>query len=156
MTHTILRPSFFMEVWISPLVGFDFPNAQATVYGAGHNKIAWIARSNVAEFVVQSLDHPAAHNALIELGGPQALSPLEVVAVFEEVGGRPFGVTHVPVEALQAQKAAATDSLQKSFAALMLAYAAGDPIEMHETFQTFPVTPLSVKDYTKRVLDRVP
>jgi uncharacterized protein YbjT (DUF2867 family) len=153
MAYTILRPSYFMEVWLSPLIGFDFPNAQAMIYGAGDNKIAWIGRSNVADFAVQSLDHPAARNAVLELGGPQTLSPLEVVAIFEAVGGHPFSVTHVPVEALQAQRAAATDSLQKSFAGLMLSYAAGDSIDMRETLKTFPVPLQSVKDYATRVLN---
>jgi hypothetical protein len=52
------------------LAGFDFPNAQVKVYGVGYNKIAWIGRSNVAEYAVQSLDHLAAHNAVLEMGGP--------------------------------------------------------------------------------------
>src|SRR5262249_29687705 len=35
LTYTILRPSYFVEAWLSPLVGFDFPNAKATIYGQG-------------------------------------------------------------------------------------------------------------------------
>jgi uncharacterized protein YbjT (DUF2867 family) len=100
LTCTILRPSYFMEAWLSPLVGFDFPNAKATIYGQGHNKISWISLYDVARFAVACLDHPAARNATIELGGPEALSPLEVVHLFEEIGGRPFTVEHVPEEAL--------------------------------------------------------
>jgi hypothetical protein len=77
-----------------------------------------------------------------------------VVAIFEAVGGRPSAITHVPVEALQARKRVATDSLQKSFAALILAYADGNPINMRETLKTFPVPPLSVKDYATRAVGR--
>ena len=40
MRYTILRPGFFMEVWLSALLGFDYPNAKATIYGAGHNQIS--------------------------------------------------------------------------------------------------------------------
>lgn len=151
MTYTILRPSYFMEVWLSPALGFDPANAKVTIYGTGHNPISWISLSNVAEFAVQSLDNPAAHNAVIELGGPEALSPLEVVRTFEEISGTQIAVTHVPVEALEAQYSAATDSMQKSFAGLMLSYAAGDPIDMRQILKAFPVALTPVQEYARRL-----
>lgn len=152
LTYTILRPSYFMEVWFSPAVGFDAAKATVQIYGTGHNKISWIALSDAARFAVASLDHPAARNATIALGGPEALSPLEAVLIFEEIGGRPFTVQHVPVEAIQAQQTAALDEMQQSFAGLMLCYAAGDPIDMRATLQAFPIQLTSVKDYAQRVL----
>ena len=33
MNYTILQPSFFMEVWLSPALGFDAANATAQIYG---------------------------------------------------------------------------------------------------------------------------
>ena len=147
MTYTILRPTFFMEVWLSPALGFDFPNARATVYGSGQSKISWIALGDVAEFAVRSLDDPAAENATIEMGGPEALSPIEVVRVFEEVTGRPFEVQHVPEDALRTQQQSATDSLEQTFAALMLTYARGDEIPMEETLRRYPVRLRSVREY---------
>lgn len=152
LTYTILRPSYFMEAWLSPLVGFDFPNAKAQIYGTGQNKISWIALGDVAQFAVAALDHPAAQNATIELGDPERVSPLAVVGIFEEIAGRSFEVQHVPEAALQAQKATATDPLQQSFLALMLAYAQGDAIDMQATLQTFPVQLTSVREYATRVL----
>jgi len=152
LTYTILRPSYFMEAWLSPVVGFDFPNAQATIYGQGRNKLSWISLADVARFAVACRDHPAARNATFELGGPEALSPLEVVRIFEAVGGRPFEVQHIPEEALCTQLAGAQDSLQQSFAGLMLCYAAGDPIDMRATLQAVPLQLTSVRDYARRVL----
>jgi NADH dehydrogenase len=154
--YTILQPTDFMEVWLSPAVGFDFLNAKATIYGEGINKISWIAVKDVAQFAVASLDNPNAFNTTIELGGPEALSPLEAVQVFEEHGGVKFIVNHVPVEALLAQKAAATDPLQASFAGLMLGYAAGSIIDMKNTLQVFPVQLSSVRDYARRVMPAQP
>ena len=87
-----------------------------------------------------------------DLGGPEALSPLSVVQIFEEVGGRPFELQHVPVEALEAQQTEATDPMQQSFAAMMRCYAAGDPIDMEGTLQAFPLQLTSVRDYARRVL----
>ena len=94
-----------------------------------------------------------AHNAIIELGGPEALSPLEVVQIFEAAGGRPFTVQHVSEEQLRAQQESATDPLQKSFAGLMLSYARGHVIEMRETLQTFPVRLKSIREYARQAHD---
>lgn len=152
LTYTILRPSYFMESWLSAAIGFDGANAKATIYGEGHNPISWISRYDVARFAVASLDNPAARNATLELGGPEALSPLDVVRIFEQVGGRSFEVQHVPVEALQAQQEAATDGLQQSFSALMRAYAQGDAIDMRQTLQAFPLKLITVREYAQRVL----
>jgi uncharacterized protein YbjT (DUF2867 family) len=152
LTYTILRSSYFLEVWLSPAVGFDAANATMQIYGAGHNKISWIALSDVAQFAVASLDNPVARNATIALGGPEALSPLEVIRIFDQIGGRSFTVQHVPVEAIRAQQTAAPDQMQQSFAGLMLCYAAGDPIDMRATLQAFPIQLTSVKDYAQRVL----
>lgn len=152
LAYTILRPSYFMEVWLSSAVGFDVAAHRAVIYGAGSNKLSWISFADVAKFAVASLEHPAAHNATLELGGSEALSPLEVVAIFEQVSGQPFAVTNVPVEALEAQQAAATDEMQASFAGLMRCYAAGDPIPMETMNATFGIAPLTVREFAERVM----
>jgi uncharacterized protein YbjT (DUF2867 family) len=152
ITYTILRPSYFIEVWLSPALGFDHPNAKATIYGSGDAKISWISLGDVAEFAVRSLDEPAAANATLELGGPDALSPREVVRIFEKASGRAFEVQLVPEEALRAQHDAATDSLQRAFTALMLNYAKGDPIPMERTLRSFPLTMRSVPNYARGVV----
>lgn len=151
MNYSIIKPSFFIEAWLSPAIGFDFPNAKASIYGEGKNKISWIAITDVAAFTVAVVDNPAAKNKSIEIGGPEALSPLEVVSIFEKAGGKKFELQHVPVEALQAQKSAAEDDMSKSFASLMLFYASGQEINMKEMLKAFPVKLNSVQDYAKRV-----
>ena len=148
MTYTILQPTFFTEVWLSPALGFDPAHATARIYGGGHNKISWISFQDVAKFAAAALDNPQAVNAVIKLGGPDALSPLEVVRLAEQVVGKRVIVEHVPEEALRAQHGAATDPLQQSFAGLMLYYARGDAIDMAETLRALPVQHLkSVREY---------
>ena len=149
LTYTILQPTFFMEVWLSPALGFDAANAQAQIYGTGENKLSWISYKDVAKFAVLSLDNPEASNAVIQLGGPEALSPLEVLRIFESVQGREFAVQHVPEEALRGQKESSSDPLQQSFAGLMLYYSQGDVIDMRETLQKFPVRLTSIRDYAQ-------
>lgn len=139
LAYTILHPTFFTEVWLSPALGFDPANGTAQIYGSGQNKISWISFQDVARFAVEALDNPAATNATIELGGPDALSPLEVVRLAEQTLGKTMAVQHVPEEALRTQHSQAVDSLQQSFAGLMLYYANGDVIDMTQTLRAFPI-----------------
>lgn len=151
MAYTILRPSVFMEVWLSPALGFDYRQGAARIFGSGDKGISWISYTDVAKFAVESIGNPAAMDATIELGGPEPLSPLEVVQTFERASGRAFEVAHVPEEALDAQWRSAEDPLQKSFAAFMLSLSHGDPIDMSGTLQRFPVRMTSVQEYAERV-----
>ena len=153
MSHTILQPTFFSEVWLSPALGFDVANGRAQIYGAGHNKISWISFQDVARFAVASLDNPQAVNTTIKLGGPDALSPSEVVQLGERLIGRPIEVQHVPEETLRVQRGAATDSLQQSFAGLMLYYASGDVIDMTDAHRVFATHPMkSVREHLQGTL----
>jgi uncharacterized protein YbjT (DUF2867 family) len=154
LTYSILRPTFFMEIWLSPHLGFDFANTKATIYGSGQNKTSYISLQNVADFAVESLSNPAARNAVLELGGPEALSQLEVVQMFEEIIGRTFEKQFVSEEALRARKAAATNPVEQTFADLTLGAARDDKIDMGEIFRNFSIRPRSVRDYAKAVISR--
>jgi uncharacterized protein YbjT (DUF2867 family) len=101
-----------------------------------------------------ALRNPAAERTTIEFGGPEALSPLEVVTRFERIGGRPFKLEHVPESALLTQFQEATDSMQKSFAALMLGYIHGDSINVAPVVDKFPIRLSSVDDYARSVVSR--
>jgi NADH dehydrogenase len=155
LNYTILRPSYFMEVWLSPAVGFEADKAKVQIYGTGQNPISWISLQDVAQFAVETLDNPAAHQATLELGGPEPLTPLQVVEILEELTGRTFEVEHVPEQALAEQQQAATDPMQQSFTGLMRCYAQGDPIDMQETRKAFPVQLTSVQAYARSVLVQV-
>jgi NADH dehydrogenase len=151
LEYTILRPSCFMEVWLSPAVGFDPLNGTATIYGTGDAPVSWIAATDVAAFAVASLVAPAARNAVLELGGPRPIPALEAVRIFETAVARPITRTHVPIEAIDDQVAAATDPMQRSFAALMRCVADGDAIEMGRTAELVAGPLTSVESYAAQV-----
>jgi len=106
----------------------------------------------VVQFAVASLDNPAARNAALEVGNPQALGQLQAVQIFEKVGGPSFEVRHVQEEVLEEQQKAATDPIRRSFAGLMHCYAQGDRIDMREMLKVFPVRLTSVRDCAQSVL----
>src|SRR5215831_10426061 len=117
-TYTILQPTYFMEIWLGPALGFDCAHAKAVIYGEGKNKISWVSIKDVAFFAVASIDNPAAQNAVIQLGGPDDLSVLDAVGIFEQESGQTFELQRVRDEELRAQMAA-PDSLGKTFGGLM-------------------------------------
>ncbi|HUE20958.1 MAG TPA: SDR family oxidoreductase [Bryobacteraceae bacterium] len=152
MQYTILRPTFFMEIWFSAPLGFDLAARRVRIYGAGANPISWISFPNVAEFAVRSLNTPAARNATFALGGPEARTPLEVVRIFEELGGAPFTIEYMLESVLHAGKAAARRALDEAFAALSLGYAHGQSIDMRAALDAMPVRLVPVREYATWLL----
>lgn len=152
LDYTILRCGFLMEVMVAPLVGFDYANAKAVVYGSGENALSLVSMDDVARMSALCLDQPEASNAVIEFGGPQPVTLHEVVRTFEDVSGRPFEMQHVPEEALVGAWEGAGDPVSKSINAIMVDFARGDAIEMDATLATFPVEMTSVRHYAAKVL----
>ncbi len=152
LDYTVLRCGFLMEIMVAPIVGFDYANAKAVVYGSGENALSLLSMDDVAKMVAACLDSPDASNAVVEFGGPAAVTLHEVVAAFEEVSGRPFEMQHVPEEALVAAWEGSADAVSKSINALMVDFARGDAIEMGATLATFPMEMTSVRDYAAKVL----
>jgi uncharacterized protein YbjT (DUF2867 family) len=100
LNFTVIQASWFMEVWLSPALGFDFAKAEARIYGPGSSPISWVSYRDVAEICAIALRHPAAMRKTIEFGGPEALSPLDVVTRFETIGGRRFRLDHISEQTL--------------------------------------------------------
>ena len=127
MRVTILRPSYFMEMWLSPALGFDPANGRARVYGPGDAKISYISFQDVVSFALSAAVRPQDSAVILEMGGPEPLSLLEVVGIFEKTLGKKFELEKVPLAALEEQHRS-MEPLQKTFAALMIGYAKGDVI----------------------------
>ena len=154
MDVVILRPSYFMEMWLGPHLGFDAQTATARIYGDGSGKVSYISAFNVAEFAVAAAERATGKQAILEMGGPEALSQLDAVRIFERVLGRTFQLESVPVEALRQQHQSA-DRLQKTFAALMLAYAHGDVIPAAAALAgEYSIALRSLEDYAASVRDQ--
>ena len=47
LDYTVLRCGFLMEVMVAPLVGFDYANAKAVVYGSGDNPLSLLSMDDV-------------------------------------------------------------------------------------------------------------
>ena len=149
MAFTVLRPSFFMEMWLGPALGWELAEGKARVLGSGEQRVSWISAIDVVAAIVASVDNSEAHGLTIELGGPDTLSPLEVVRLAESITGRAIGVEHVPVDALeqQARETAGTDA--SIFPSLMFCQTRGDEIDPAPEWLRPRTT---VSDYLHRTL----
>jgi uncharacterized protein YbjT (DUF2867 family) len=149
MEPVVLRPSYFMQVWLSAHLGFDVEHGRVRVYGDGRAPVSYVSATDVASFAVAAVTHPGELRETIEIGGPEPLSQLYAVAIFEDVMGRRLERDHVPMAVLEEQHRSA-DPLQRSFAALMLAYAIGDPMPAAGlTARRFGVSLTSLADYAR-------
>jgi nucleoside-diphosphate-sugar epimerase len=128
MQYTILCPSYFMEMWLGPPLGWDFAAGTAQVLGSGEQRVSWISARDEVRAIVACVDNQHAQGQTIELGGPEALSPLEVVKLTESITGRELTVEHVPAEELERQAHAAAGTDGAIFPSLMLCQTRGDEI----------------------------
>jgi uncharacterized protein YbjT (DUF2867 family) len=129
MEAILLRPSYFMEMWLNPALGFDPQRGCARICGSGGAKVSYISVFDVADFAVAATTKTYPRkNVVLEMGGPEPLSQLDAVLIFERALGKEINVEHVPLETLRAQHQS-LDPLQKTFAALMLNYAQGDIVQ---------------------------
>jgi uncharacterized protein YbjT (DUF2867 family) len=96
MTYTILAPVAFMEIWVGMLVAMPAIQGQpVTLVGGGERKHSFISSGDVAAFAVAAVDNPRAANRKLVLGGPEPLSFMDAVAIYEEALGREIPVNHV-------------------------------------------------------------
>lgn len=150
MTYTILQPGLFMESWLGPFLFADPSTGTAKVYGAGDRGIRYVAVGDVAEVAVRALTVPVARNATIPFGGPEPISQREAVRLFEREFGKPFSVTELPEEALEAQWREAKDPFQKTFSALMLGVARGLGTDADAPPRDFGVTLTPAREFVHR------
>jgi NADH dehydrogenase len=96
MGYTILAPTAFMEVWPAMVVGLPaLQGRTVTLVGEGSRRHSFVSNRNVAAFAVAAVDHPAALNRHLAIGGPEALTWREVVATYERVLERSIPVEYV-------------------------------------------------------------
>lgn len=152
MTFTVLQPAFFSETWLSPAVGFDPAQGRARIFGDGHGPVSWISMHDVARFAAAASEGNEFAGKVIPLGGPDPLSQLQVLRIFEELGGPTCVLDHVPESALETQRANAANSIEEAFAALMLTVSRGITLDARHEVQLLPGRLVTVREYASRLL----
>jgi NADH dehydrogenase len=148
LDYTILLPTYFAEVWLSPAVGFDAAGGKVRVYGDGRAKVSYVALDDVAKAVVACVDSRKSIRQAIPVGGAKAYSQLEAVELVERATGKKLEREHMSAEQIEAARAAAADPMQATFLGLFAAFARGDVIAPDWT-RTLDVKPSSLEDWVK-------
>jgi uncharacterized protein YbjT (DUF2867 family) len=88
------------ELWFSRDVGFEPDQGRVRIFGKGRNPVRFTSTDDVgaaAAALAVAGDPPA----LLELGGPEALSILDAVSLAESITGRHVERRHIPRAALR-------------------------------------------------------
>lgn len=151
LSYTILRPTMFMEVWLGPALGFDLGGGKVRIFGDGTKQVSWISMFDVVRFAVAAAatDTQFANRAL-DLGGPDPLSYLDIIAIFEETSGRRPEVESIPEAALAGQLEGAQNDLDQAYAALMLGVARGQVVDCRPALELLRGKLSSVRSYIEK------
>jgi uncharacterized protein YbjT (DUF2867 family) len=89
------RPWGFLQTFYSSVKN-DMAKGKFDIIGNGQNKQSYITIDNVADFLIKSIDNQSLFNKTIPLGGPEALTSLEVKSIFEKTLNKPLTVKSTP------------------------------------------------------------
>jgi uncharacterized protein YbjT (DUF2867 family) len=145
--YTILQAANFCEVWMGPRLGVDVASRRAIVLGAGDRPVSWIRVRDVARFAVAAAEGGRWSGRTVRLGGPEALTPLQAVGVFESLLGEGLQRDHVPLAALERRLAEAADDVAASSAGIALATARGLVVDPAEALDLLSIPLGTVRDY---------
>lgn len=102
LDYTILRPTAFMESHAEFFIGKPImETGKVTLFGRGENPRNFVAADDVAQIAVRALEDPGLRGQIIDVGGTDNLTNMQVVRLYEKVLGRPVKVSHVPLAALK-------------------------------------------------------
>jgi uncharacterized protein YbjT (DUF2867 family) len=95
MREVVVRPDGFQELQLSPIARFDVGRGRVSILGRGDNRRRFVSREDVAALLaaVALADDPP---QLVEVGGPDALSANEIVALAERLTGRTLKRQRMP------------------------------------------------------------
>jgi len=96
LTWTIIAPHAFLDVWFTLLVGSALAaGAPVSLVNGGHKRHSLIAVDDVAAFTAAVVDAPEASGRRLLLGGPEALSFSDVVAIAARILGASLPVKNI-------------------------------------------------------------
>ena len=98
---TIVRATAFMETWLA-LIGEPLRSTGRTrVFGRARNPINFVSARDVAGVVVDAVVGPQHRRTVIEVGGPEDLSLLDIAERFKAATGAGGKVSHIPRPAMR-------------------------------------------------------
>ena len=102
LPYTIVRASCFMWFHVHELIGEPvLETGKVRLFGKGESTRNFVDERDVAECVLMALEDGNLRGTTIEIGGPENLTTVDVVTIYEQLSGRKAEVSHVPQVALR-------------------------------------------------------
>jgi uncharacterized protein YbjT (DUF2867 family) len=180
VNYTIFRSSLFMDDWFA-LIGSTIPtrgeeastlsrnfwflnlfmkgvgnliDGHGVALIPGNDKVrhAFISLNDVATYVVNSIGHPEAQNAIIEIGGPEILGWEQVADFYGKALGHKIKTIYTPNGIFRFQKALLSPFSEAASNIMGLNWLAGydTPFEVNGTASTFGVSLTSAEQFLLR------
>jgi NADH dehydrogenase len=93
---TIVRPTAYMETWLSLIAVPLLQSGKVRIFGRGQNPINFVSAHDVAGVIETAITDPAKRGAAIDVGGPEDLSFVEFSRVVEQTTGKTAATSHIP------------------------------------------------------------
>jgi uncharacterized protein YbjT (DUF2867 family) len=159
LSYTILRPTAFMEWHAHIFIGQPIlEQGKVTLLGRGENPRNFVAGDDVARFAVIALTDPKAAGQIIEIGGPENWTNMQVVALYEKLAGRKAKVKHVPLGVLRVMSILLRPfhpGLSQVMIFSILTDKADATFDPSETLKQYPVELTKMEDWVReRVQNR--
>jgi uncharacterized protein YbjT (DUF2867 family) len=152
MPWTVLQPAAFMESFFSPSSGWEIAGGRVRIVGRGTALFNPVSRSDVAEFAALSVVRDDLRRRVIPIGGPDILSALDAVALFEEATGRKLEVMHASAAllGLRARLLRPFDARRSSLYALAAGAGRDGVVDMGLVLAEMPVEMTTLRQFAVR------
>jgi NADH dehydrogenase len=105
LAWTIIRPTAYMETWLTVLGDPLLKTGNTRIFGRGENPMNFVSAHDVAGFVDLAVTDRAMRGVTVDAGGPENLTMNQVVETFQTVTGATGKVSHVPLPMLRVMSA---------------------------------------------------
>jgi uncharacterized protein YbjT (DUF2867 family) len=95
LQRVVVRPDAFQEIHLGPLGRFDLKAGKVSVFGKGNNRVRWVSTDDAAALVAAVAVEPDPP-AMVEFGGPEAISRNEAIVIAGALTHRKMKVQRLP------------------------------------------------------------
>jgi NADH dehydrogenase len=105
LAWTIIRPTAYMETWVSIIGRPLLETGKTRIFGRGDNPINFVSAHDVAALVELAVVEPGLRGQVIEIGGPEDVTLNGLADRFEAVTGKAGARDHAPVPVMRLMSA---------------------------------------------------
>ncbi len=156
LNYVILRPTAFMETHAYLFIGQPIlEKGKVTLFGKGENPRNFVAADDVARFIIIALKDERALGQTIEIGGPQNLTNMQVVHLYEELARRKANVSYIPLVMLRIMAPVIRPfhpGLSQVMKFSILNDTTDQTFDMQEILQQYPMRLTKLEDWARKHL----